>query len=155
MRALRILFADVSDLRAVGKRDGFAARANLPDEDGVGRQSADDTGMGATHRYVPRMRSMHDGVSIRSGLRQADRGDASPGRTKLSWSPLPWAAVVVRAAAPENDFCDVPAAGTATSHALAPDGVSAVGFAMAGAAVRLIEAGAKTAARDGDAASSA
>ena len=42
VRALRLLPADVSDLRAVGRGDGFAARPHLPDEVGPRRPRRHD-----------------------------------------------------------------------------------------------------------------
>jgi hypothetical protein len=39
--ALRILFAGLPDVRFVERGDGFAARANLFDETGGGREGSD------------------------------------------------------------------------------------------------------------------
>ena len=46
MRALRILPAGLSDVRAVGQRNGFAARPHLPNEDGQRRRDRHDRSVG-------------------------------------------------------------------------------------------------------------
>ena len=53
LRALRVLPADLPDLRAVGRGDGLAARPDLPDEGGP-RGRADDRLDGLALRRLPR-----------------------------------------------------------------------------------------------------
>ena len=49
VRALRLLPARLPDLRAVGQRNGFAARPHLPDEDGQRRRDRDDRSQWVEH----------------------------------------------------------------------------------------------------------
>src|SRR5207249_930309 len=81
-RALRILFASLPHLCFVGTRDGFAARADLPDEDGERRHCGNECEVGEPFRQLPGLHGMHDGVPFGSGLRKADRSDARANRAK-------------------------------------------------------------------------
>ena len=82
LRALRLLPADLPDLRAVGRGDGLPARAHLPDERGAAGR-ADDRRDGAALRRVPGLHGLRHRLPLRRAVRQADRGHARPGRAPL------------------------------------------------------------------------
>ena len=148
MRALRVLPAGLSDLRSLGQRNGFAARAHLPDEDGERRRDRHDRSMGPAHRQVPGVHVVHDGLSVRCRLRQAHRGDASAGRT-----PAP--ALHFRKAASVDDLQHVSAHRPAAAAAAFPARLSEIGIAVPGSRVGIDEAAPEAVARDGSADASA
>src|SRR5262245_55833005 len=80
MRALRFLSAVLSDLRAVGRGDGFAARADLFDEERTRGPRADDGWIRAPLRRMPRLHGLRDGVPVRRAVRAAHRGHARANR---------------------------------------------------------------------------
>ena len=79
LRALRLLPADLPDLRAVGRGDGLAARPDLPDEGGP-RGRADDRLDGLALRRLPRLHGLRDRVPVGRAVRHPDRADPRPGR---------------------------------------------------------------------------
>src|ERR1044072_9672234 len=83
MRALWILLSDSSDVPAAGSGNGFATRANLPDEDGPRRTRRDDAVVRAAFRSLSRVPCMCDGVSVRGPVRAAHREVAGPDRATL------------------------------------------------------------------------
>ena len=80
VRALRLLSADVSDLRAVGRGDGFAARPDLPDEVGPRRARRDDRCLRRPLRRLSRLHGVRHRVPVGRAVRAADRGHARADR---------------------------------------------------------------------------
>ena len=70
LRALRLLPAHLPDLRALGRGDGLAARADSADE---GRPRGDRPAPDPP-RPLPRLHGVRDRVPVRGAVRQADRG---------------------------------------------------------------------------------
>src|SRR5215469_8555824 len=83
MCPLWLLPARVPDLHLVEGGDGFAPWAHLLDEDGCRRGCDDQRNVGKPFRPLPRLYGLHDGVSFRSRLREADRSNAGANRTPL------------------------------------------------------------------------
>src|SRR5208283_3755563 len=73
MRALRFLPARVPHICAVERGDGFAARSDLPDEDGRRWRCDHQRNMGKSFRRLPGLHGLHDGVSFWRGLRETNR----------------------------------------------------------------------------------
>src|SRR5881394_2072345 len=73
----------MSDLRALGRRDGFAPRADLSDAQRPRRPRPADTGICPPLRRLSRLHGLRDRVSVRSAVRAADRGDARADRALL------------------------------------------------------------------------
>ena len=65
LRALRLLPADLPDLRAVGRGDGLPARADLPDEGGP-RGRADERRDGVALGRLPRLHGLRDRLPVRA-----------------------------------------------------------------------------------------
>ena len=142
MRALRILFASLPHLCFVGTRDGFAARADLPDEDGERRHCGNECEVGEPFRQLPGLHGMHDGVHFGSGLRKADRSDARANRAKdgtLAGRKTP-PAICIR-----NFY----AAGALAANALAIACLSEIGIAGRGARLGVAEAAPEESPGDG------
>src|SRR5260370_7745498 len=87
VRALRILFARLPHLRAVGAGNGFAARPHLPDEDGERGLRGIELDLGEPLRQLPGLYGMRHGVPFRRGVRKTHRGYARADRTKDGTSP--------------------------------------------------------------------
>ena len=81
LRALRLLPADLPDLRPVGRGDGLAARPHLPDEGALEGEPLDDSDRAALRR-VPRLHGLRDRLPVGRAVRQADRGDPRADRAQ-------------------------------------------------------------------------
>ena len=69
---------------ALGRGDGLAARAHLPDEGGPRRAHGDDAGVRRALRRVPRLHGVRDRLPVRRAVRAAHRSDARPDRAPVS-----------------------------------------------------------------------
>ena len=76
LRALRLLPAHLSHVRAVGRGDGLAARAHRPDQAGAGGAVGADR---RSPRQLPRLHGLRDRLPVRGALRQAAGGRPSAG----------------------------------------------------------------------------
>src|SRR6516225_1026896 len=74
MRALRLLPAGLPHLRTVAGGNGFAARPDLFDEDGLRRQRDHQRNMGEPFRRLPGLHGLHDGMPFRRRVWKTDRG---------------------------------------------------------------------------------
>ena len=88
LRALRLLPADVPDLRRLRGRDGLAARAHPADADRP-RGGRDDLARdGHPLRPLPRLHGVRDRLPVGRAVRQADRAGAAADRAlarRASW----------------------------------------------------------------------
>ena len=82
LRPLRLLPADLPDLRPLRGGDGLPARAHLPHEQGP-RRGADERRDGPPLGPLPRVHGLRHGLSLRRAVRQAHRGHARAGRAPL------------------------------------------------------------------------
>src|SRR5437868_7022033 len=99
--------------------------------------------MGPAFRYVPRLYVMHDRVPLGSRLRQADRGDQGADRASSS-------AIDNGTSAPLDDLQHVSSSGSAEAAAACAARVPAVRTAITDSRIRIVEAVAETAGRDGN-----
>ena len=79
LRALRVLPADLPDVRAVGRGDGLPARTDLPDEGGS-RGRADVRRDGVALGRLPRLHGLRDRLPLGRAVRHAHRADPGAGR---------------------------------------------------------------------------
>src|SRR5262249_32071410 len=97
VRPLRVLPADVSDLRALERGDGYPAGPRLSDEGGPRGARADDDGIRRPLRRVSRVHGVRDRVSLRGPVRPAHRANPRADRTSLQAAarrtPVPLALV--------------------------------------------------------------
>ncbi len=112
VRPLWVLFAGVSHLCFVGPGNGFAARPNLPDEDGERGQCGDKFDLGEPLRQLSRLHGLHDGVPFGGRLRETDRGYPRADRTKNRTLPS-------RKTPPAIYFRGIYAAGSLAANAAA------------------------------------
>ena len=82
LRPLRLLPADLPDLRPLRGGDGLPARAHLPHEQGPQR-GAHERRDGPSLRPLPRVHGLRHGLPLGRAVRQAHRGDARAGRAPL------------------------------------------------------------------------
>src|SRR5713226_6049410 len=142
VRALRILFARLPHLRAVGAGNGFAARPHLPDEDGERGLRRIEFDLGEPLRQLPGLYGLRDGVPFRRGVRKTHRGYARADRTKDGTSPR-------RKAAPAIYVRDFYAAGALAANALAAACLSKIRIAGRLARLRFAEVVAEEGSDDG------
>src|SRR3954447_1760687 len=90
LRALRLLPADVPDLRAVGRGDGLAARAHPAHARRPRGGTRARAGAGRRVGQLPRLHGVRDRVPERCAVRQAHRGHACAGGAPLR-APAPGA----------------------------------------------------------------
>ncbi len=93
LRPLRLLPADLSDVFALERGDGFATRADLSDAGTRRRIDRTDRHGRRALRPLSRLHGLRDGVSVRCAVRPVDRADARLRRG----SPPPHAARASRA----------------------------------------------------------
>ena len=78
LRALRLLPADLPDLRAVGRGDGLAARADRADARRARGGRAAVARDGRALRPLPRLHGLRDRLPVGRAVRPADRGRRAP-----------------------------------------------------------------------------
>ena len=121
VRALRLLSADLSDLHAVGRGDGLAARAHLSDEGRRRGADADRRAVRPALRRLSRLHGVRDRVSVRRAVRRRSSSDARADRAASTerpaldrpvprarcwrWSRIPGACVCAAAAAACSAAC--------------------------------------------------
>ena len=93
LRPLRLLPADLPDLRDDGRGDGLAARSHLPDEGGARGQDGGRAGA-ALPRQLPRLPGLRDRLPFGGPLRRPDhrRSAAAPSRSESARPPSACAA---------------------------------------------------------------
>ena len=94
LRALRLLPADVPELRGLRGRDGLAARAHPADADRPRGGRADLARDGHALRPLPRLHGVRDRLPVGRPVRQADRGACgrrSSAREARTWRSAPTA----------------------------------------------------------------
>src|SRR5919197_1979346 len=101
LRALRLLPADVPDVRPVGRGDGLPARAHPAHARRSRGTRPDVRGAGAGLGQLPGLHGLRDRVPVGRAVRQAHRGHARAGRA-------PVGAPARRAPAAPRDLRDVP-----------------------------------------------
>ena len=101
LRALRVLPADLPHLRALGRGDGLAARADLPHADGRERGDPARRGLHDAHGPLPGVHGLRDRVPVRGAVRPAARGHPAADRAHTC-------ALAVRPAVPRGDLHAVP-----------------------------------------------
>ena len=120
VRPLRLLPADVPDVRPLERGDGLAARADPADgEDGAGHARAEPDRDRAL-RPLPRVHGLRHELPVGRALRPADRGDAGDGRGRAAapaGRAAPAAAAVRDAAPPPADALGAAAGAARTAAA--------------------------------------
>src|SRR5208282_296281 len=84
LRPLRLLLARLPYLCPLERRNGFSARAHLPDETRQRRRRDHKPAVGQPFRLLPRLYGLHDRLPLRSRLRKIYRSNARANRTPSS-----------------------------------------------------------------------
>ena len=142
LRALRLLPAAVSDLRAVEPRDRLAPRTDSPAEGGPGGKSGDHAGVRAALRHLPRLHGVPDRVSVRRAVRQAGGGRPAADRAARG-------APSGRSPVPANDLLAVPVPRPPALGGAEAVGLPAPGDPAAAARQRTVASASRAAARHG------
>src|SRR5437879_4048559 len=132
MCALRVLSAGVPYLCFMGPGNGFAARADLPDEDSERGRGGNECKLGKPLRQLPGLHGLHDGVPFGRGLRKTHRGHTRANRTKDG-------ALAGRKTPSTIHVRDVHSTGTLAENAFAIADLSKIGIASGGARIGSIE----------------
>ncbi len=112
MRPLRLLPPRLPHLRALGRRDGLAARTHLAHAQSRNRRSSARQHLPAAHRPLPRLHGLHDRLPVRRRVQQAHRRHTRPGRTPGRAHTL---ALALRSPLPQTPLRHLPAS-TSPAH---------------------------------------